>query len=69
MIERFVLEEAQRVLFIYGENDPWSTNAFAASAANDSYRLFVTGRDGNHNADIDKLSSADRSFALRQAYG
>ena len=63
-IEQFVLEEAQRVLFIYGENDPWSTNAFAVSADNDSYRLFVTGRDGNHNADIEKLSSADRSFAL-----
>lgn len=64
MIERFVLEDAERVLFIYGENDPWSTNAFAVSSNNDSYRLFVTGRDGNHNSDIDKLSSADRTFAL-----
>lgn len=64
MIERFVLEEAQRVLFIYGENDPWSANAFAVGAENDSYRLFVTGRDGNHSSDIEKLSSADRDFAL-----
>ncbi|MBK6315718.1 MAG: hypothetical protein IPF53_15855 [Blastocatellia bacterium] len=40
MIERFVLEEAQRVLFIYGENDPWSTNAFAVSASNDSLPSF-----------------------------
>lgn len=64
MIERFVLEEAERVLFIYGENDPWSTNAFAVGADNDSYRLFVTGRDGNHNSEIEDLSDADRSFAL-----
>lgn len=64
MIERFVLEDAERFLFIYGENDPWSTNAFAVSSNNDSYRLFVTGRDGNHGSDIDKLSSADRTFAL-----
>ena len=64
MIERFVLEDAERMIFIYGANDPWSTNAFAVSSNNDSYRLFVTGLDGNHNSDIDKLSSADRTFAL-----
>jgi hypothetical protein len=64
MIERFVLEDARRVLFIYGENDPWSTNAFAVGADNDSYRLFVTGREGNHNSGIEDLSDADRNFAL-----
>jgi hypothetical protein len=63
-VEQFVLDGAERMLFVYGENDPWSTNAFAVSAGNDSYRLFVTGRDGNHGSQILDLGAADRSFAL-----
>jgi hypothetical protein len=63
-VEQFVLADAERMLFVYGENDPWSTNAFAVSAGNDSYRLFVTGPDGNHGSQILDLGAADRSFAL-----
>jgi len=64
LIEQFVLDDAERVLFIYGANDPWSTNAFSVNADNDSYRLFVTGRAGNHQSQILDLADSDRSFAL-----
>ncbi len=63
-VERFVLEDAERMLFVYGANDPWSTSAFEVSADNDSYRLFVGGRAGNHLAQIVDLSNEDREFAL-----
>jgi hypothetical protein len=64
LIEQFVLKDAERMLFIYGANDPWSTNAFTVSATNDSYRLFVTGLAGNHGSQILELQVADREFAL-----
>jgi hypothetical protein len=64
LVEAFVLERGERMLFIYGENDPWSTNAFAVSGENDSYRLFVTGPAGNHGAQILALPDADRDLAL-----
>ncbi len=63
-IEQFVTNSAERMLFVYGANDPWSTNAFAVNAANDSYRLFVTGLAGNHGSQILELPNADRDFAL-----
>jgi hypothetical protein len=64
LIEEFVLGDAERMLLVYGANDPWSTNAFAVSAKNDSYRLFVTGTAGNHGAEILDLPVADRELAL-----
>jgi hypothetical protein len=64
LVERFVLDDAERMLFVYGANDPWSTNAFGVSAENDSYRLFVTGLAGNHGSQILELPDADRDFAL-----
>jgi hypothetical protein len=64
LIERFVLDDAERMLFVYGANDPWSTNAFNVTAGNDSYRLFVMGLAGNHGAQILELPDEDRAFAL-----
>lgn len=63
-VEEWVKSFGERMLFIYGENDPWSTNPFQVQARNDSWRLFVRGAGGNHGANLGKLSTADRDFAL-----
>ncbi|WP_394843193.1 hypothetical protein LZC95_39855 [Pendulispora brunnea] len=52
---------AQRVLLVYGENDPWSAGAFVVSPANDSYRYFVP--KGNHSANIARLPAPERAKA------
>jgi hypothetical protein len=58
----WVSASGQRLLFVYGENDPWSTRPFAPNAANDSFRYFVPA--GNHGASITQLPAADRASAI-----
>ncbi len=61
-VERWVRTDGQRLLFIYGENDPWSTGAFEVRERNDSLRLFVPG--GNHGSSILQLPEPERTLAL-----
>lgn len=61
-VERWVRTDGQRMLFVYGENDPWSTGAFEVRERNDSFRFFVPG--GNHGSSILQLPEPQRSFAL-----
>jgi hypothetical protein len=61
-IEQWVKTSGQRMLFIYGATDPWSAGAFDTKARNDSYRLFVTGPAGDHQAGIFDLSEPDFGF-------
>jgi len=63
-IEEWMRTMGQRVLLIYGENDPWSTGAFEVRARNDAHRLYVRGEGGNHGASIARMSDSDRDFAL-----
>jgi hypothetical protein len=63
-IERFVREDAERMVFIYGENDPWSASAFEVNEEKDSYRFFVTGAAGNHGAQILDLAPGARDFLI-----
>ncbi len=58
----WVSTSGQRLLFVYGENDPWSTRPFAPGAANDSFRYFVPA--GNHGASITQLPAGDRASAI-----
>ena len=61
-VEQWVKSAGQRLLFIYGANDPWSATAFDVEAANDSYRFFVNG--GDHSSAIHHLPAAKRIFVL-----
>ncbi|MBN1205872.1 MAG: hypothetical protein JXB05_13225 [Myxococcaceae bacterium] len=61
-VERWVLNEGQRFLFIYGGNDPWSTGAFDVRERNDAFRLWVP--EGNHGSSILALPEAERTLAL-----
>ncbi|MBZ4422978.1 S28 family serine protease [Myxococcus sp. RHSTA-1-4] len=63
-IEAWVKARGERILLVYGELDPWSTNAFEVRERNDSYRFFVPG--GNHGSSISKLPEAERTVALER---
>jgi hypothetical protein len=63
-VERWVRNEGERILFIYGENDPWSAGAYDVRPSNDSYVLWVPG--GNHGANIPSLPDAEYSLALNK---
>lgn len=57
----WVAADGERLLFIYGEHDPWSAGAFELGAAEDAHKLFVPA--GNHGADIAGLAEPDRALA------
>nr|WP_255203665.1 hypothetical protein [Myxococcus sp. AM011] len=58
-----VRRQGERMLFLYGENDPWSAGPFEVRERNDSFRFYVP--DSNHiNASITRLPEAERTLAL-----
>ena len=54
--------EGERILFVYGENDPYSAAPFDIGAAKDTFEFFAPGE--NHSAVILDLVETDRSVAL-----
>lgn len=60
-VANWVTSSGQRLLFVYGENDPWSSRPFVPSPANDSWSYLVPA--GNHLSRIAQLADADRSSA------
>lgn len=64
-VQAWVTASAERILFIYGENDPWTAGAFEAPGdgpARDLLRL--TAPTGNHGSAIASLAPGDRAVAL-----
>ena len=59
-VDTWVRTTGTRMMFVYGENDPWSAEAFHPSAL-DSFRYTVPG--GNHNVDIRDLPAQQRAAA------
>ncbi|MFD9072124.1 S28 family serine protease [Streptomyces lasiicapitis] len=60
-VDRWVKTRGQRMMFIYGENDPWSAERFRPSHR-DSYLYEVPG--ANHGATIAKLPEPQQSRAI-----
>lgn len=58
----WVKTSGARLLFVYGQNDPWTAGAFELGGATDSFRYFVAG--ANHDADIAQLPDADKAEAM-----
>jgi hypothetical protein len=56
----------ERILFIYGENDPWGTNRFDGRASNDAFQFVVPG--ANHGARIAGLPEDERLQALDRLF-
>lgn len=61
-IAAWVASEGERILFVYGESDPWTAGAFDLGDAAESYALIQPG--GNHRSRILGLAPADRRLAL-----
>lgn len=59
----WLASEGRRMLFIYGENDPWSAGAVELGAAEEAYVLVAP--EGNHGAWIADLAPDDRALAMQ----
>jgi hypothetical protein len=55
-------QEGARMLFVYGENDPWSASPFDPGGAEDAFVLVVP--EGTHGAAIADLGETDRAIAI-----
>lgn len=65
-IDRFVRNRSTTMLFVYGENDPWSAEPFACgpkAAKRDCSRYYVA--EGTHGSNISQLGVADRTRATQ----
>jgi PS-10 peptidase S37 len=54
--------QGERVLFVYGQTDPYSAAAFDIGSAKDSFKFFAAGK--NHSAALVDLVETDRSVAF-----
>ena len=61
-VQLWLAARGERVMLVYGENDPWTAGGFALGNARDSFRYVVPG--GNHGASISDLPEAQRTQAL-----
>jgi hypothetical protein len=60
-VDAWVQTSGAALMFVYGENDPWSAGAFELGGAVDSFRYFVAA--GNHGSGIADLGASERSQA------
>jgi hypothetical protein len=65
LAEFWVHQAGQRIMFLYGDRDPWSAAPFSVRESNDSWRFTVP--DANHNnANIRRLPDAERALATQR---
>lgn len=61
-IDSWVRYQGQRLLYVYGQNDPWSAEPFRLGpGTRDSYIYYVAG--GNHGSRINMLPAAEAAAA------
>ncbi|MER7044728.1 S28 family serine protease [Streptomyces jumonjinensis] len=61
-VDKFVREKANRMMFVNGQNDPWSSEPFRlGKGSRDSYVYTVPG--GNHGSDVAGLSAKQEAAA------
>ena len=64
-VDHWVKTAAERILFVYGENDPWSAEPFIGGpGTKDCHWYVVPG--GNHGANLAGLPKAERAEATAQ---
>ena len=61
-IDTFVKTQSSRMLFVYGEWDPWTAGAYSLGEAADS--LLVVQPQGAHGSKLGRLAEADRARAF-----
>ncbi|OMI34078.1 S28 family serine protease [Streptomyces sparsogenes] len=61
-IDSWVRHDARRMLFVYGQNDPWGAEPFRlGKGAQDAYVYTVAG--GNHGSNIGQLAADEKAKA------
>ncbi|MFE2188340.1 S28 family serine protease [Streptomyces sp. NPDC059455] len=64
-IDRWVRHDAHRMLFVYGQNDPWGAERFrVGKGAKDAYVYTVA--DGNHGSSIAQLTGDQKAKATAE---
>ncbi|AZQ71690.1 aminopeptidase [Streptomyces luteoverticillatus] len=66
-VDRWVREESRNMLFVYGQNDPWSSEPFRLgrnAAARHDHRFYAPG--GNHGSNISQLVADERAVATAE---
>ncbi len=58
-IERWLRKEASKILFIYGENDPWSAAAIRLSGKTDALKMVL--KKGNHFTFIQSFNQDEQT--------
>ncbi|WP_328996661.1 peptidase S37 [Kribbella sp. NBC_01245] len=61
-VQNWLSAKGQRMLFVYGENDPWSAEKFEPGRGTRDSHWF-TVPDGNHGSNISRLPAAQRTEA------
>ncbi len=65
-VGRWVRNEGPRMMYLYGGNDPWTSNPFEVREGNDSFRFIVP--NGNHGARVMQLPEPERTRALERMW-
>lgn len=60
-VDEYVQQQGNRLLFIYGEWDPWTGGEYQLGQATDSLKLVQA--EGSHGSRINRLSTVDRDAA------
>ncbi|MEV6130824.1 S28 family serine protease [Streptomyces violaceusniger] len=64
-VDNWVRHDAQRMLFVYGQNDPWGAERFrVGKGAKDSHVYTVAG--GNHGSSIAQLTGEEKAEATAE---
>jgi len=63
-VDYFVRHEAENMLFIYGENDPWSAPAVELTYHTNSIKVVKPG--GNHRTRINNLPDDQKTIVLEK---
>ena len=61
-VDRWVRRHGSRLLFVYGENDPWRAEPFRPGPGRDNHVFTAPG--ANHGAVIESLTADDRRTAV-----
>jgi hypothetical protein len=64
-IDRWVRNRGSRLLFVYGENDPWSAEPFTLGRGTRDSAVYYQA-DGNHGSTIAGLDAASAAAATRR---
>jgi hypothetical protein len=60
-VQSWIASSGERIMLIYGQNDPWTAGAVDLGAATDSFKFIAP--NGNHGSSITTLNDADEAAA------